>query len=381
MYPSNYNPQTRTCQFIEEFNGAASFRMWPLKNKIHIEVYTPDMKRRKEKEVSCHVASANEYVRKMYAKFKNYKPKETTTSLYIDTMYGYVKVPDGEYSEPIVLDRLNYFPAKLFEDFVLKTFPKKTLDELQSINESIMESPYYYARRSDQMKWGLIDLINKDEPVMTSTNVFQQLEELNQRMNRKISRKKHLSLDFENAINEDSNKLFPSGSCALDDFADEVSKASALRSNFENAIVYHYCKLNSLEMSESNVVKAIDGEFTQLFIDGNLLCATGLDTRFSVSPFMHRGNVSNLMFPSKSVTYTRYSKPYNFVLHCIYEQSEFDNIISEYDKFVNTPSYEELLEAISKKPPSHLPTPDFTNMENVEPSENDFFSGNWLFDY
>lgn len=366
MYPSNYNPQTRTCQFIEEFNGAASFRMWPLKNKIHIEVYTPDMKRRKEKEVSCHVASANEYVRKMYATFKNYEPKETTKALYIDSVHGYVKVPDGEYSqrsEGVVFDRFTFLPEIPFENFV----SEKMLDHLKYVNKSIIEAVGgFFSCHSNPIG----QEVEKGEPI-SSANAMDEINKLHNKINPIVSRGKDLTLAFEKAVSQEINRVArinPSDYSVMPNVSDYLEKASSLRYKFENAMIYHHCKVNSLDMSEIEVISTDnrDGFTRQTFINGMFVYV------ISEMPYCEPLNFSSVLRPLE---------PYGFVTECIYPRSEFDNIISEYDKFVNTPSYEELLEAISKKPPSHLPIPDFTNVENIEPSENDFFSGNWLFDY
>lgn len=101
-YPIGYNSETRTCQFIEEFNAGASFRMWMDKGKTHVEVFTPDMKRRKEKDFAPHVKSLNEYVSNMYARFNSYEPKGISAAFYINCFGDkYLRSVDLKYVKSI----------------------------------------------------------------------------------------------------------------------------------------------------------------------------------------------------------------------------------------------------------------------------------------
>ena len=86
--PKGYIVGQGVSGILEEHKGIAAFRMWHTsKGKLHIEVWTPNMPRRKEKEVTVGIGTEKAYVKKLYKMFTDYIPDHSTKACFI-TKHG-----------------------------------------------------------------------------------------------------------------------------------------------------------------------------------------------------------------------------------------------------------------------------------------------------
>lgn len=129
-YPEGF--QLGKCQSLhEEIKGTASFRMYPdlTRKKIHIEVWTPDMARRKQKCVAKGTELST--VAYYYGIFVDYSPQNSTKAQMIYLSATPIVI-NGEYNENIGVAS---FDSKVKAEFDYAVYKMEFHEAITGISE------------------------------------------------------------------------------------------------------------------------------------------------------------------------------------------------------------------------------------------------------
>lgn len=359
-YPIGYNRETRTCIFIEEFNGGASFRMWMNGEKVHVEVFTPNMKRRKEKEVGSHVTSLNAYVAEMYAKFNDYSKVEISAGIYFDLYEKYMVGPfPATYNKLIgcvIMDRSNSYANRVgglvanpksapftFDD-ILKKFPLGGLMNVSSSGDCNNISHPLTKKMIEDMSEDMIQHINFNSDIkkakIDSESILGRVfaKTFPTKQDGIIAGLATLNIKSKHSNNAPLLNLLDSKSTdTLNLISLEVCRN---RSMLIDAIIWHYRVLNGLiEVPGKEVIPASN-------LDEVTFASNSKEEIVRVN-----GNV--ILIYSNSLT-GPVKNDFDFIIDCVISRSKFPQILIEYKDWLTSGDYDQLKESMSKEPPKGL---------------------------